>query len=169
MSFQKRIGIIICGLLALSTLAFNTLTVSNVTKRDMEAKGLHRQTKQQCPIGIMKTDGDGINSLRPSKRLKVNMNCPASVELLHLQTQILLKKMTFLVTYRNNNDFLANQVESWRKFSQAVLADVQFVIIDDGSDPGHRAIDLIEANMEIFRSLDIVVYEIESIILSLIN
>jgi hypothetical protein len=111
------------------------------------------EKSQLCANGIMgTTDGE---------KLEVNIACFTSVKLLRQQPDSTSKKVTFFLIYYNDHHHLAQQVDSWTKFSKESTTQIQYIIIDDGSTVGHRAVDFLDANKNKTKPLDILVYEID--------
>lgn len=73
------------------------------------------------------------------------------------------KVVTFFIIYYNNVDYLAQQIDSWIAFSETAKKRTQFLIVDDGSTIGYRAVDFLNANPAIIAAgnLDIQVYEVD--------
>lgn len=74
------------------------------------------------------------------------------------------KVVTFFIIYYNNADYLAQQLDSWiRQFSETAKKRIQFLIIDDGSAVGHRAVDFLHANQAFVDAgkIDLQVYEVD--------
>mmetsp|Transcript_38847 Transcript_38847/g.93913 ORF Transcript_38847/g.93913 Transcript_38847/m.93913 type:complete len:388 (+) Transcript_38847:94-1257(+) len=109
-------------------------------------------TEQTCAVGIWNKD---------THQLDENPKCTASSELLHMERPETKKRLTYMLLYYNNHKHLAQQVHSWKNFSQAALDQIQFVIVDDGSTLGHTAADLFAANRNYIKGLDILVYKID--------
>lgn len=116
-------------------------------------------TGQQCANGVMGLDANGL----PTGTLQLNKNCYSSFNLLQAQPQHMTssKRITFFLLYFNDHHHLAHQLHSWTKFSKESIDQLQFVIVDDGSTGGHRAVDFLKANKDKAKSLDLVVYEID--------
>ncbi|KAL3927257.1 MAG: hypothetical protein SGBAC_013156, partial [Bacillariaceae sp.] len=109
-------------------------------------------TEQTCAVGIWNEQ---------THQLEANPNCTASSELLHMERPETNKKLTYMLLYYNKHVHLAHQIKSWKNFSQAALDQTQFVIVDDGSTLGHTAADLLAANRDFVKGLDILVYKID--------
>jgi len=84
--------------------------------------------------------------------------------------------LTFLLIYYNDDQNFAHQLDSWMKFSYEALSRIRFIVVDDGSDVGHRAVEMLGSNLansttsssssnnnnnNNLSSLDIRVYEID--------
>mmetsp|Transcript_33731 Transcript_33731/g.81792 ORF Transcript_33731/g.81792 Transcript_33731/m.81792 type:complete len:396 (+) Transcript_33731:71-1258(+) len=109
--------------------------------------------EQQCPVGIFNND---------TKHMDVNPACHLdSQKLLSMERVPTTKKITFMLIYYNDHHHLAHQLQSWKNFSQTALDQMQFLIVDDGSAPGHTAKEFLQANYEYAESVDIVIYSIE--------
>ena len=108
--------------------------------------------EQSCAVGIWNQD---------TLRLEENPECPPSHELLHMSRPPTNKTLTFLLLHYNDNFDLANQLHEWRTFSQSALNSIQFLIVDDGSAPQHSAAHVLQANREIAKHFDILVYRID--------
>ena len=67
------------------------------------------------------------------------------------------KLSTFFIIYYNNVDYLAQQLDSWMQLAER--DKIQFLIVDDGSANGNRAVDFLKNQSSL--QLDIQVYEID--------
>lgn len=123
----------------------NTTTTTNETSSTTTQQ-------QSCPVGIWN---------KTTHLLDVNANCTNSQELLHMPRPETNKTLTYMLLYYNNHGHLAQQINAWKNYSRAALDQTQFLIIDDGSTPGHTAADLFAANRELMKGLDVVVYKID--------
>ncbi|CAJ1956897.1 unnamed protein product [Cylindrotheca closterium] len=113
---------------------------------------------QECAVGLWNQD---------THTLEVNPNCPASQKLLNMKPPPTDKTLTFFLIYFNDHHHLAHQLKSWISYGQNVLDQIQFVIVDDSSAPGHTAAEFLQANINhndsqtIRTPLDIVIYKID--------
>jgi hypothetical protein len=71
------------------------------------------------------------------------------------------KKVTFFLIYYNDHHLLAQQLDSWTKFSAQALDQIQFLVVNDGSAPFHTAMYFFRANPQLTNQLDLVVYKID--------
>lgn len=103
----------------------------------------------------------GILSSPTNLAVEVNPNCPASHTLLKMESPPTDKKLTFFLIYFNDHHHLAHQLKSWTSYGQQFLNQIQFLIVDDSSAPGHTAAEFLQANYKLAKSLDIVIYRID--------
>lgn len=125
---------------------------SNVSTESLEKLLELRPKIQQCPVGILNSE---------THTLDINKSCPASAKLLRFPSPPTNKRVTFLLLYYNDHHLLAQQLDSWTKFSQEALDQIQFLVVDDGSVPGHGAKDFFRANLELTNKLDLALYRID--------
>lgn len=107
---------------------------------------------QECAAGLWNQD---------THTLEVNPNCPASQKLMQMKPPVTDKKLTFFLIYFNDHHHLAHQLKSWIGYGEDALNQIQFVIVDDSSAPGHTAAEFLQANLDLAKNLDIVIYRIE--------
>jgi len=135
--------------------------IQNIIFKDLSDPPQPRSTLQQCALGILRQNDDG------NRQLVSNPNCAQSKNLLQSPPPPFSsneKILTYLLLYYNDYEFLAHQLESWNKLSNDTLSQIQFMIIDDGSTPGQRAVELININHQHYDKsflLDISIYEID--------
>ena len=94
----------------------------------------------------------------------LNPSCPQPEMMMEPLPVTPEKVVTFFIIYYNNADYLAQQLDSWiRQFSETAKKRIQFLIIDDGSAVGHRAVDYLHANQAFVDAgkIDLQVYEVD--------
>jgi hypothetical protein len=121
-----------------------------------------RSTKQQCGLGLLpQVWQKGSDNAPNAGGLQANPDCGPATDLFYTNTATTTstKALTFFLIYYNNVDYLAQQVHSWRHFSHK--AQIQFLIVDDGSAAEHSAAHFLQQQQQELADLDIVVYEID--------
>ncbi|MGK3742027.1 MAG: hypothetical protein ACI8RD_000441 [Bacillariaceae sp.] len=139
-----------------------------------------RNKTQQCANALL---DQSTHRLVPTENKK---ECPSSIDL--SKTKKMIRRgergrekepeplLTFLLIYYNDDQNFAHQLDSWMKFSYEAMSRIRFIVVDDGSDVGHRAVELLGSNLAnstttssssnynnniSLSSLDIRVYEID--------
>lgn len=116
-----------------------------------------RQQKQTCAVGL-------YSKSKESATLVENEDCPASKILLPLHQQHNhsdQKVLTYLLLYYHDTNLLAQQLRVWNLYPNHIKSRIEFVVIDDGSAFGYRAVDFLQQNKNHTTSLDIKIYEID--------
>ena len=128
---------------------------TNLLYKDLSNPPKHRPTEQQCAIAILRQVEKDQYQLFP------NENCTNSIQLQSPTPS--RKKLTYLLLYYNDYEFLAQQLQSWNQIPDSTLSQIKFIIIDDGSAIGQRAVEFININQnyEKSSSLDLTIYEID--------
>lgn len=115
---------------------------------------------------------------RPSTRLKVNPDCPypPASRLAKMNDLFLLRRggnttkssnkprkhITVALLYYQDMALLSRVLDNWLKWETSVREQFDFLIIDDGSQIGLRAMDLLWPHRQRWQSkLDLAVYEVE--------
>lgn len=98
-------------------------------------------------------------------RLLPNDPCPNAANLQKLpkeEGKSSKKKLTLFMIYYENIPLLSEQIDSWLAWPDEIRRQMDFLIIDDGSQVGARAMDLIWPHRDYLLSrLDLEVYEVE--------
>jgi len=90
------------------------------------------------------------------------ISCPNSATLRNLTITKSRKKLTLFLIYYENIKLLAEQIDSWLQWPDELRQQYEFLLIDDGSQVGTRAMDLIWPNRDyLLKRLSLEVYEIE--------
>lgn len=132
--------------------------------------------RPECPALVQEIPWRrSLREDRPSIGLKVNPECPfSSASLLaELNDSILLesplkhtikpkKRVTVALLYYQDMALLSRVLNNWLQWETAVRDQFDFLIIDDGSQVGLRAMDLLWPHRQRWQSeLDLSVYEVE--------
>jgi hypothetical protein len=105
-----------------------------------------RNKTQQCANALLDRS---THRLIPTK----NKECPSSIDLSKTKKMIQRRErepgplLTFLLIYYNDDQNFAHQLDSWMKFSYEALSRIRFIVVDDGSDVGHRAVEMLGSNL----------------------
>ena len=105
-----------------------------------------RNKTQQCANALLDRS---THRLVPTK----NKKCPSTIDLSKTKKMIQRRErepgplLTFLLIYYNDDQNFAHQLDSWMKFSYEALSRIRFIVVDDGSDIGHRAVEMLGSNL----------------------
>ena len=187
--FASLVANVFCGLIASNRYFFSSSVINGTgpspadcakidTQSQLQSCDLKgRANKQQCGVGILLSPWKDLrrlsdhdikkNHLTIATDLSPDSTCPRSAGAFYIaknhRNSGTARVMTFAILYYEEPLFLSHQIVSWLKWKKLTRGKFNFLIIDDGSRPGLKAVDVI-AGMEhelAGSKLDLEIYEIE--------